>query len=835
MIAAPDFSTKEGKINDKFKFFDKTEKFNLAELFLKSGHVLPKPKNFNLANFVEKLKVEIDAEGRFESKIHTHENDLVGVDFRPVKGGWLSIKPLKFSSFYIAVVDEFLVYTIHLCGRRGIFSMRKRKQESIVLKKFETTIRRDLNVSESKDNQLKSNVFINSDTDSREELAIGAVKESGEKVLAILPVKKIKKNKKAKPLTAQSIYFVLTDKDAKLFGFDKKYRVKFTEEIGTEKLKHKGFWLWHSIHAKDFKFGINRKVFKLFKLLLPLNIQTSEIRMKEIAHFNYLKKSPLAGNQLMMNLAEKTGDEFYELLRLFLAFYITDISFQTQEEKEALVKKLTNQLNTGFEIKKYKDALHKFNIGYRGRLVFLELISQVSQTIEQYQSSLELAEFIVSDFNKSCKNEKKKAYADILYAELLLRANEFKKAENVLKKTEAKLPDEDFNLLLPDEKSNFFHPTSGKFIQAELYELLSTAKGQENEKYAGKLAEIQPLSKPNISSLANYDSKFGKRGKDILSLLDPEQTPGTVTDVLPSKFGTLKQKHKNKVLKHRLIRPDNDVLEINKWISTLEKPKYTVVKSFAKPLNSDNYPELSKMIRAVAQSFSIDDLEIYSAKGKMTDRVVGYEAKPPFIVFGEDMISKSINELIFAVARELAYISHKQTRLTASEAWLQITSKAYSVTDLFREKVSVDRLSEKVFEELVMMREMAKTIEAANAGRDLSQMINAAQTTKDFVFLSAKIDVKSQEHHKVLVAKRLIQVSADRAGLIYAGNLKRAVNALIASYKMETGDMLLTVSDILNMKNNDGTNKYPELAVRIFNMLSFYLSEDYDKLNSAVN
>ena len=95
---------------------------------------------------------------------------------------------------------------------------------------------------------------------------------------------------------------------------------------------------------------------------------------------------------------------------------------------------------------------------------------------------------------------------------------------------------------------------------------------------------------------------------------------------------------------------------------------------------------------------------------------------------------------------------------------------------------------------------------------------------------------KPYNFNRLILAGRLLQASADRAGLLFAPNLHTAFDAAVKYSLSENAEKAesITLSELLNAKNNDGTYRYPELTVRILNMFSFYLSENYTDLKKAI-
>ena len=79
-----------------------------------------------------------------------------------------------------------------------------------------------------------------------------------------------------------------------------------------------------------------------------------------------------------------------------------------------------------------------------------------------------------------------------------------------------------------------------------------------------------------------------------------------------------------------------------------------------------------------------------------------------------------------------------------------------------------------------------------------------------------------------------MQFTADRAGLCISGDLKAAVRTifLTGKFNSELFDEVLSSSldTLLLKKNSDETYKHQELALRLANLFSFYVSAEYDSV-----
>ena len=97
---------------------------------------------------------------------------------------------------------------------------------------------------------------------------------------------------------------------------------------------------------------------------------------------------------------------------------------------------------------------------------------------------------------------------------------------------------------------------------------------------------------------------------------------------------------------------------------------------------------------------------------------------------------------------------------------------------------------------------------------------------------------KTEKTQKLLAISRLMQFTADRAGLLFSADLKASIRAILLSgknnftYLNEINEKGLFV--FLTEQNNDGTYKHQDIAIRLTNLFSFYISDDYTELRKKL-
>jgi hypothetical protein len=90
-----------------------------------------------------------------------------------------------------------------------------------------------------------------------------------------------------------------------------------------------------------------------------------------------------------------------------------------------------------------------------------------------------------------------------------------------------------------------------------------------------------------------------------------------------------------------------------------------------------------------------------------------------------------------------------------------------------------------------------------------------------------------------VVAHRVMQLTADRAGLVYCGDLIAAVRSMfLTSLAYQPELYIAQQNDLVTcLKRCDEKDNYilQDLAIRIGSLISFFLSDDYRHLSQKIS
>jgi hypothetical protein len=97
----------------------------------------------------------------------------------------------------------------------------------------------------------------------------------------------------------------------------------------------------------------------------------------------------------------------------------------------------------------------------------------------------------------------------------------------------------------------------------------------------------------------------------------------------------------------------------------------------------------------------------------------------------------------------------------------------------------------------------------------------------------------SPSNDKLVIAHRVMQLTADRAGLVFCGDLIAAVRSMFLTSRMYQPELYLAQNNdlVTCLKRCDEKGNYilQDLAIRIGSLISFFLSDDFRHLRQKIS
>lgn len=401
---------------------------------------------------------------------------------------------------------------------------------------------------------------------------------------------------------------------------------------------------------------------------------------------------------------------------------------------------------------------------------------------------------------------------DIAYAKRLAKAGESADAVEVLRQRLGRLASPDAMDLVP-------HGEGDRDPQIDARVDLLQALCDVGETSALRdLARLEPLSEARVSALE------GPRATRLLAILkaglDGANDPPEVADAFDADALQL--------LRHPVGRTDEFLAGLQALVAQVDIPDHSALRSFCPRLEQGAAHEV---FSAAASRLGMNALA-YVSHG---DRAIGCrghdDGDARFVIVGGAHLDPESPRVLppaglaFVFGAELAHLRFGHARVTASELWSGAFGMGVSGFDLLLSTVPL----------LGRWKLGDGVSRLANAVKDGSLGKLVRRAGKAF---GVDLESPSEEHlaaGQLLAAHRLMQLTADRVGLVLGRDPGAAIFSMLA---LDPADLVgefasAPLQEIVGARNEEGALLRPELAVRISALLSFWLSDDYATLSAS--
>jgi hypothetical protein len=295
------------------------------------------------------------------------------------------------------------------------------------------------------------------------------------------------------------------------------------------------------------------------------------------------------------------------------------------------------------------------------------------------------------------------------------------------------------------------------------------------------------------------------------------------------------------VLSHPLARAQRRLVTgAQKLIAQSPEPDHGALSDYCEALDGRANPEARHALDAARLAFSLPTLHAYVSRGKKSIGLRGYEAKAPFILLGKDHLDAaspfwmSEAELFFAFGAEALHLKLGQTRLTSNEVWAGAFARTKGGVELLLGLLPL-------LQGMPLGASAAKALEKVPEPairRGLEALVRFERSKRKEPAAEPASALSHVNEH-LLAAHRVMQMSADRAGLILCGDLRSSLRSMLL-LRPDTRELLnaMIERDVASVLLDTSTERDPamraDLTVRIAALLAFYVSEDYVTLRQAL-
>lgn len=581
--------------------------------------------------------------------------------------------------------------------------------------------------------------------------------------------------------------------------------------------------------------------------LAPLLDQDARVRLRESARLNWLGRADaeeLAFSRSLLARLVRDGDP-----RALVASFLVGSDLSEPRAATPDLDELPQALTRDRELPTTLAELwESWRFSPEAASTLLEDLRARGDAAEPW--ALELHRKLHDRLASLRKDPKRLARADVELAEHLIQAGHRDEARQLLEARLAELPSERLRDLLPRDDADLTTGAGGQVLRIRVFELLAEARATPSGpdvRALRELARLQPLVISRVEALAEAaNGALGLRAKAALAVLGPgglslphteEEHPSRPLEPLPADIV------KN-VLRHPVAREGGELLgRLQALLARVPVPDHRMLREYVEPITEARQHAASRALHDAARVLGVD-AQGFVSRGKKAIGLRGYDGPPPFVLIGgrhlegDPEFGLRPRELAFAVAGEVAHLRYGHSRITSSDIWAGTFDKGKQGLDLFLGILPLMkgfRVAEQAYR--IAQKVPFGTIRRVfGVSRDVHDKwrdrLDADDSTKPGV------EGLGAAQEELVAAARVMQLTADRAGLLLCGDLRAALRAMLLVRSDHREELAVAeregIEVVLAERRSDGVMVHQDLAIRIAALVSFQLSEDYARLRSQL-
>jgi hypothetical protein len=347
-----------------------------------------------------------------------------------------------------------------------------------------------------------------------------------------------------------------------------------------------------------------------------------------------------------------------------------------------------------------------------------------------------------------------------------------------------------------------------------------------------RLLRLEPLEAAHLRAIADGSGPLARRASAVLDFLVarvPRDSTTTHRRVRPVPADVLERR-----LRREVGIEDPALSErVKTWIAKEPRPDAGALRHYCERITRRDSPILG-IVDEAATLLGLGHVEIYVSRGDDDVGVRAFGSERPFVLIGGQHLDEGTSyamtpdELRFAIAAELLHVRVGNVRVGHRDVLRGALHKgrtgldvALGVLPLLKGLAFVDRLG--VATAKVSLPKVGQALEM---GR---QVVDGAHAGEPHGLSPAA--------EKLLSAQRALQLWADRVGLLGCGSFGSALRAMAitrhdtvrAARDFENSGVLRVLED---QRNSDPV-AFDYLRLRVANLVTFFVSDEYSALTSG--
>jgi hypothetical protein len=281
---------------------------------------------------------------------------------------------------------------------------------------------------------------------------------------------------------------------------------------------------------------------------------------------------------------------------------------------------------------------------------------------------------------------------------------------------------------------------------------------------------------------------------------------------------------------------------VQNLLARMERPDRAVLTSYCERLDSGQHRAALAALRDAAMALGMPGIDGYLSRGDKAIGARAYEGRPPFLLLGVRHIEPGSElamgpaELRFLIGAEVAHLRFGHTRLTSEDVWTGAWQTGRAGLDLLLVTLPalrgirlVDRLQDLL--DLYRIPVVGKVLERG-VGRVVDKQRAQHERSPEAVHIAPA-------YEDLLAAHRAMQLTADRAGLLFAGDLRSAIRAIFRSRAEYRAELPIAehygLAEALTRSDHHGEILFQDLAIRVAALIAFFLSPEHRDARHALH
>ncbi|MBI3203959.1 MAG: hypothetical protein HYZ29_20630 [Myxococcales bacterium] len=564
-------------------------------------------------------------------------------------------------------------------------------------------------------------------------------------------------------------------------------------------------------------------------------------RVRAFARANWLGRADpasLAFSRTLLDRGVRGGDPLAIAAAFMIAAELTEPSALHAELDAAVAGLSSHRLPSDALAQTWKD----FRLSPEAAVVLLDRLRSHGDAAEPW--ALALHERLHARLLELRRDPKRLARADVELAEHLIRSSQRERARTLLEARLDDLPSEELLDLLPSEDADLTAGAGGQVLRIRVHELLGEARRTAQGpcvRALAELARLQPLVEARVRALHRAaEGELRTRAGAVLAVLGPGGLARREATADLPEAPALPEALLQAVLPHPAARAESAVLgRVQSLLAAVPEPDHGTLLEYVEPISAARQPEATRALMRAARLLGVERMQGFVSRGKKGIGTRAYEGPPAFVLVGVRHLDDDPDygmteaELGFAIGTEVAHVAFGHARVTSSEIWRGLFERSREGFDLLLGLLPLFksyRMAERAYQ--ILQKIPTTTIQRVVGGA--SAVRKKLASRPDLGETHQSDDVLSAMHEDLVATARVMQLTADRAGLVACRDLGAALRAMLLIRPDHRKELALAehggVLELLRERSAAGHLAHQDLAVRIAALCSFYLSDDYARL-----